>query len=115
VSRVLDRDPVATRVAYGDALVELGERHEDVVALDADLFFDNRQAASQFWSETVSTDLHVGAELSFQERVMIRGGLDADNYTAGAGIYFNVVGFDYAYLHHDAFDATHRVSVLANF
>jgi transketolase len=30
-------EPIATRQAYGDALVELGERHEDVVALDADL------------------------------------------------------------------------------
>ena len=31
------RDPVPTRKAYGDALVELGERHEEIVALDADL------------------------------------------------------------------------------
>jgi transketolase len=30
-------EPIATRHAYGDALVELGERNEDVVALDADL------------------------------------------------------------------------------
>ncbi len=30
-------EPTATRQAYGDALVELGEAHEDVVALDADL------------------------------------------------------------------------------
>jgi transketolase len=30
-------DPIATRHGYGDALVELGEAHEDVVALDADL------------------------------------------------------------------------------
>jgi transketolase len=30
-------EPIATRQAYGDALVELGELHEDVVALDADL------------------------------------------------------------------------------
>ncbi len=30
-------EPIATRYAYGDALVELGEAHEDVVALDADL------------------------------------------------------------------------------
>ena len=34
---VRDKDPVATRMAYGDALLELGERHEEVVALDADL------------------------------------------------------------------------------
>src|ERR671937_2083344 len=30
-------EPIATRHAYGDALAELGERHADVVALDADL------------------------------------------------------------------------------
>jgi transketolase len=30
-------EPIATRHAYGDALAELGEHHEDVVALDADL------------------------------------------------------------------------------
>jgi transketolase len=30
-------EPIATRHAYGDALVELGERDEAVVALDADL------------------------------------------------------------------------------
>src|SRR3954469_10949804 len=30
-------EPIATRHAYGDALVELGERHDEVVALDADL------------------------------------------------------------------------------
>jgi hypothetical protein len=86
-----------------------------LLAVDADVFFDDRQAASQFWVETLSTDVHLGAELSFQEKVMIRGGLDGENYTAGAGIYFGIIGLDYAYLHHDAFEATHRVSVLANF
>ena len=30
-------EPIATRQAYGDALVALGENHEEVVALDADL------------------------------------------------------------------------------
>jgi transketolase len=30
-------EPIATRHAYGDALAELGETHDDVVALDADL------------------------------------------------------------------------------
>jgi transketolase len=30
-------EPTATRHAYGDALAELGEQHDDVVALDADL------------------------------------------------------------------------------
>jgi transketolase len=30
-------DPIATRHAYGDALLELGEAHAEIVALDADL------------------------------------------------------------------------------
>ena len=37
MTRAAERDPVPTRKAYGAALVELGEKHEEVVALDADL------------------------------------------------------------------------------
>lgn len=37
-------EPSATRNAYGEALVELGERHEDVVALDADLSVSTQSA-----------------------------------------------------------------------
>ncbi len=84
-------------------------------AADTDIFFDDRRQASQFWMEGVSTDLHLGVELQFQGKVMVRGGLDAENPTAGAGIRLGAVGFDYAWLDHDDFDATHRVSVLASF
>jgi hypothetical protein len=92
-----------------------------LLAVDSDLFFDDRRSASQFWLETMSSDLHLGAELQFQNVVMVRGGMDGGrgfdqlNYTAGAGLRFRGLGFDYAYLHHDDFDATHRVSVLAEF
>jgi len=86
-----------------------------LLVADADMFFDDRRGASQFWVETFSADLRLGAELSFQEKVMIRGGLVGDEKTAGAGLYFGIFGFDYAYLQHDYFEATHRVSVLANF
>jgi hypothetical protein len=86
-----------------------------LLALDSDFYFDNRQTASQFWTGEMSADLHVGAELRFQEKVMVRGGLDAGNWTAGAGLLISFLGFDYAYLNHDDFEASHRVSVLANF
>jgi hypothetical protein len=93
-----------------------------LLAMDGDFYFENRQAASQFWIDRLSMDLHVGGELQFQEKVMVRGGLDAGNPTAGGGIRIGPVGFDYAYLHHAKFsedggnfDATHRISVLANF
>jgi len=37
-------EPKATRAAYGDALLELGEAHEEVVALDADLSVSTQAA-----------------------------------------------------------------------
>ena len=37
-------EPKATRAAYGDALVELGELHDEVVALDADLSVSTQAA-----------------------------------------------------------------------
>jgi hypothetical protein len=102
-------------------IVSTGFRGSLLLAADADIFFDDRRAASQLWAQTYSADLHFGAELSFQDHVMIRGGLDGAgaetgmNPTAGAGVYFGMFGLDYAYLHHDAFEATHRVSILASF
>ena len=102
-------------------IVSVGFNGSVLAAADADIFFDDRRGASQFWVETFSADLHLGLELSFQDHVMLRGGLDGAgaekgmNETAGAGVYFGMFGLDYAYLHHDAFDATHRVSILASF
>lgn len=93
-------------------------------AVGSDFYFENRQSASQFWVEQVSADLHLGGEVRFQDRVMIRGGLDSGNPTAGAGIRIGMLGFDYAYLHHakpdgdensGRFEATHRISALASF
>jgi transketolase len=37
-------EPIATRHAYGDGLVDLGEAHDDVVALDADLSVSTQSA-----------------------------------------------------------------------
>jgi len=102
-------------------LVSTGFKGSLLLAADADVFFDDRKTASQFWTDTFSADLHFGLELSFQDHVMLRGGLDGAaaetgmNETAGAGVYFGMFGLDYAYLHHDAFEATHRVSILASF
>lgn len=102
-------------------LVSTGFKGSLLFAADADVFFDDRTTASQFWTDTFSADLHLGLELSFQEHVMLRGGMDGAgavdgmNPTAGAGVYFGMFGLDYAYLHHDAFEASHRVSILASF
>lgn len=86
-----------------------------LLAADGDVYFEDRRGASQFWAGRYSLDLRIGAEVILQERVMIRGGFDAGNPTAGAGFKIAFLGFDYAYLHHDDFEATNRVSVLAEF
>lgn len=93
-----------------------------VIAGDGDFYFENRQRASQFWVEQVSADLHVGGELRFQDKVMVRGGLDMGNPTAGAGLRIGIVGFDYAYLHfsddsdaYELLEASHRVSAQVDF
>jgi hypothetical protein len=103
-------------------LVSEGFNGAVLFAADADIYFENRRTVSQFWVGSASTDLHLGVEFQFQEKVMVRGGIDGANeggfsdpkYTAGAGLRIAFLGFDYAYLHHDAFEATHRVSVLAH-
>lgn len=103
------------KIGAAYTIVSEAMRGSLLLALDSDFYFDDRRWASQYWSGDISADLHAGAELRFQEKVMVRGGLDSGNWTAGAGLMVKFFGFDYAYLHTDDFDATHRVSVLANF
>jgi hypothetical protein len=86
-----------------------------LLTFDSDFYFEDRRGASQFWASRYSADLHFGTEIILQERVMIRGGFDTTNPTAGAGFRLGIVGFDYAYLHHDDFEATHRISGMVDF
>jgi transketolase len=52
-------EPTATRHAYGDALTDLGERHDDVVALDADLSVSTQ--AAKFGKRFPDRFFNVGA------------------------------------------------------
>ena len=52
-------EPSATRNAYGDALLELGREHEEVVALDADLSVSTQSA--RFGNEFPDRFFNVGA------------------------------------------------------
>jgi hypothetical protein len=88
-----------------------------ILAADGDFFFEDRRQASQFWVEQLSADLHLGGEVVFQEKVMVRTGYDMGNVTAGAGLRIGIIGLDYAYLHFqdDFFEDTHRVSAQVDF
>ena len=56
---------------------------------------------------------HFGFEFLYDSMLAIRAGSNRNNFTAGAGIIFWKLSFDYAYQGHDLGES-HRVSVLFN-
>ena len=91
-----------------------------VLAVDGDFRYENRRGAAQFWIGRASADFHLGAEILIRDIVALRGGLDMGRPTAGMGVMLRdfgpwhmTLGLDYALLHHDDFDMTHRVSLIA--
>jgi hypothetical protein len=92
-----------------------------IVAVDSDFRFENRRGGAQLWMGSASADVHAGAELRIRDLVALRGGYDMGRPTAGVGIIAEdfgpwdlSLGFDYALLVHDEFDATHRVSLMVS-
>ena len=90
-----------------------------ILAADGDVRYENRRGAAQLWLDRASIDFHIGAEILIREIVALRGGLDMGRPTAGMGVMLQdfgpwdvSLGLDYALLHHDEFDMTHRVSLM---
>jgi len=83
-----------------------------VLAADADVRYEGRKLAAQFWLGKISADMHYGLELSYREKVAGRLGLDQGDFTAGGGLWVNQFGLDIAFLSHDELDNTYRVSLL---
>jgi hypothetical protein len=84
-------------------------RSHFVVALDADVWFENRSLASQFSSANVSIDLHLGAEYWLFNIIGMRVGLEQKELTAGASIRVKMFQLDYAFIGYELGN-THRVS-----
>ncbi|MBW7996684.1 MAG: hypothetical protein FVQ81_09005 [Candidatus Glassbacteria bacterium] len=55
--------------------------------------------------------LHLGAEYSMYERMFLRGGLDENNPSFGAGFILRGLAADYAWVGHRDLEQTHRVSL----
>jgi len=104
--------------AYPLSFERLGSRI--VLAADGDFRYENRRGEeAQFWMGRASADFHVGAEILIRDLVALRGGLDMGRPTAGVGVVMQdfgswhmSLGLDYAFLHHDEFDLSHRVSLM---
>jgi hypothetical protein len=75
-----------------------------------DIKFENIKLGAQYWSGPLSLDTHFGWELDYRGMLFGRMGFDIGDLTAGVGVIYRKISFDFAYLHHDAFDETYRVS-----
>ena len=83
-----------------------------LLAADADLHFDNRRGADQYWVGSLSTNLRFGLEFTMQERLALRLGLDGAQFQAGAGLAAGPLQFDYAVVPDASdFDLSQRLAV----
>jgi hypothetical protein len=79
-------------------------------ALDVGLSFDGEETASEFSSGALGGEVSAGVEYWYERTVALRVGVDAGNFTAGAGARVSRFGVDYAFVGHDEFDDSHRIS-----
>ena len=90
-------------------------RHIVTVALDVQVGFSDEQLSSQANIGSVTFEFHPGLEYWLERRVALRAGMEAKNFTAGAGFRYRKFGLDYAYLDHQDLDSSHRISGLFSF
>lgn len=84
-----------------------------IFATDADLRYEGRKSAAQFWLGKLSADMHFGVEVSYKGKLAGRLGFDQGDFTAGAGFWINpAFGGDVAFLSHEELDNTYRISLL---
>jgi hypothetical protein len=86
-----------------------------VLSSDADLRIEGRKYASQLWVEEKSLDTHFGGELSYQNRLFGRMGIDQGNFTAGAGLLIKKFMVDFAFLNHKDLDNSYQFSLGVRF
>ena len=83
-----------------------------LLAADTDVRLEGRKSAAQANLGGVSFDFRFGGELAIARFIALRYGRDDLGYlTAGAGLRLPRLDLDYAFLSHDEFNATHRVSL----
>jgi hypothetical protein len=90
-------------------------RHVITAALDVQVGFSDEQLSSQANLGSVTFEFHPGLEYWLERKLALRTGLEARNFTAGAGFRYRKFGLDYAYLDHQDLDSSHRISALFSF
>jgi hypothetical protein len=85
-------------------------RHVVTAALDVQIGFSDERLASQAHLGALTFDFHPGLEYWLERKLALRVGMEARNFSAGAGVRLRKFGLDYAYLDHRDLDSSHRVS-----
>ncbi|MGE5175250.1 MAG: PorV/PorQ family protein [Hyphomicrobiales bacterium] len=85
-------------------------RHIVTAAFDVQIGFSDERLSSQAHLGGITFEFHPGVEYWIERKVALRAGMEAQNFTAGAGVRIKRFGLDYAYLDHRDLDASHRIS-----
>jgi hypothetical protein len=80
---------------------------------DAEVHFDDRRGADQFWAGSTSTNLNWGLEFNMQNQLALRLGLQEESFQAGAGLAAGPLRFEYGVVPDPRgdFDASQRLSM----
>ena len=81
------------------------------VAGEAETYFEGRTLAAQYWSKSISVDLHLGLEINYRNRLYGRAGSDAGRMALGAGVAVGRWAVDAAMTDHGYLDSSYRVSL----
>ena len=92
-----------------------------LLAFDADLRFEGRRSATQYWLgdiswipnwlKDISIDTHWGWESWYKQRVAGRVGFDQGNFTAGLGVVVSKFRIDFSFLSQEELDNAYRLSL----
>lgn len=80
------------------------------LAADLENRFESRGDAAVLAAGPWSLDPHAGIEYLISKTVALRGGMNADNFTYGAGLEFSSLNINAAFQNHDELGLTHRIS-----
>ena len=105
------KESVLPRAVAGVAFHPAWERFALYVTAEGVMEFEGRQSAAQFYQGAVSVDIRSGAEIVYRNTVALRGGVDAEDPTLGAGVKFRNFALDGAWRSHDVLEDSYRFSL----
>lgn len=108
-----ERETINPHINWGGEvdLPQIADGLITTLAGEAETYFEGRTLAAQYWSGSVSVDLHLGVEVNYRNRLFGRAGSDAGRLALGAGFAAGRWAVDAAMTDHGYLDSSYRVSL----